>query len=140
VARSTATPTAQAQKEMTVNEAFALIDALLHAVVEGMASDPPAAPVDGECWLVDSQPTGEWANQAGQIACRQADSWLFVSPTTGMVVFDKSAAQSIRYDGDWTSAAAVTVPTGGSMVDAEARSAIGEIVGALQAAGILAGS
>lgn len=132
--------TAQAQKEMTVNEAFALIDALLHAVVEGMANDPPAAPVEGECWIVASQPTGDWANQAGQIACRQAGNWLFVSPATGMVVFDKSAGQSSRYDGDWTSAAAVTMPAGGSTVDAEARSAIGEIVDALETAGILGSS
>lgn len=123
---------------MTVNEAFALIDALLHAAVEGMANDPPAAPVEGECWLVDSQPTGDWANQAGHIACRQAGNWLFVSPAAGMVVFDKSAAQSIRYDGGWNGAAAVSTPTGGSTVDAEARSAIGEIVDALEAAGILA--
>ena len=132
--------TAQAQKEMTVNEAFALIDALLHPVVEGMANDPPASPVEGECWIVNGQPTGDWANDAGKIACRQAGNWLFATPTNGMVVFDKSVSQNIRYDSGWTSASAVTLPTGGGTVDVEARAAISEVVAALEAAGILAGS
>ncbi len=129
--------TAQAQKELTVNEALAIIDALLHPVIEGLANDPPATPADGECWIVNSQPTGDWTGQAGQIACRQAGNWLFVTPATGMVVFDKSAAQSSRFDGSWISAAGVTLPAGGGTVDAEARTAISEIVDALEAAGIL---
>lgn len=91
--------TAQAQKEFTVNEAFALIDSLLHAVVEGVANDPPVAPLEGECWIVDNLPTGDWVAQAGQIACHQGGNWLFVTPAIGMVIFDKSTAQSARYDG-----------------------------------------
>lgn len=132
--------TAQAQKEMTVNEAFALIDAMLHAVVEGVANDPPAAPANGECWIVGSQPTGDWTNAAGEIACRQAGNWLFVTPANGMVVFDRSATQTSRYDNGWISAGAVNAPVGGGTIDAEARSAIIEITDALVAAGILAGS
>lgn len=132
--------TAQAQKEMTVNEAFARIDALLHAVVEGIANDPPGSPADGECWIIGSQPTGEWASAAGKIACRQAGNWLFVTPTNGMVVFDKSAAQSSRYDNGWIKAGAVTSPSGGVTIDEQARSAIDQIVAALQAAGILPGA
>lgn len=129
---------AQAQKEITVNEAFARLDALLHAVVEGEANDPPAAPADGDCWLVGDTPTGDWAVQAGAIACRQAGSWLFAQPVEGMTLFDRGAGQSAHYDNGWQRAAAVTVPTGGATEDSEARAAIADLVAALQLSGILA--
>ncbi len=128
---------AQAQKEFTVNEAFALIDALLHPVVEGETDNPPASPIEGECWIVGSQPTAEWVGNAGRIACRQSGNWLFVSPSEGLVAFDKSAGRIARYDGAWLLASVVNMPSGGATVDAEARAAIGEIVGAMTAAGIL---
>lgn len=136
--RSIRTPVAQAQKELTINEAFARIDALLHAVVEGEANDPPASPNDGECWLVGAAPSGDWTGQAGTIACRQAGSWLFAQPVDGMSVFDKAAGQGARYDNGWLRAAPVTAPSGGTTEDSEARAAITELVAALQQSGILA--
>lgn len=129
---------AQAQKEISVNESFARLDALLHAAVEGEANDPPVTPIDGDCWLVGSVPTGDWAGQAGMIACRQAGNWLFAQPVEGMNVFDKAAGQSARYDSGWQRAAAVTSPTGGTTEDSEARAAITELIAALQLSGILA--
>lgn len=131
---------AQAQKELTVNEAFAMLDALLHLAVEGEANDPPAAAADGECWLVGAAPTGNWVAQAGQIACRQAGSWLFVAPVDGMTLFDKAAGRSARFDGGWQRAAAISLPTGGTTEDAEARAAIAELVAALQLSGIVPAS
>ncbi|MCB2065822.1 MAG: DUF2793 domain-containing protein [Erythrobacter sp.] len=128
---------AQAQKEMTVNEALALIDALLHPVVEGEANDPPAAPVDGECWLIGNAPTGDWAGAAGAIACRQAGNWLFATPIDGIAVFDRTAGQIARHHGGWQRASAVTAPTGGTTTDSEARAAIAGLIDALVAGGIL---
>lgn len=129
---------AQAQKEMTINEAFARIDALLHAVVQGEANDPPASPQDGECWLVGAAPVGDWSGQAGMIACRQAGSWLFAQSLEGMTVFDKAAGQTARYANGWQRAASVTAPAGGTSEDSEARAAIAELIAALQQSGILA--
>jgi hypothetical protein len=62
----------QSQKELTVNEAHARIDALLHPAIEGIADDPPGSPDEGECWLVDAVPTGDWADHEGELACYQA--------------------------------------------------------------------
>jgi hypothetical protein len=43
----------QAQKELTHNEALALIDMLLHAQVESMTvATPPGGAVVGQCWVV----------------------------------------------------------------------------------------
>lgn len=131
---------AQAQKEFTVNESLARIDALLHPAIEGEANDPPAAPADGEMWLVGSQPTGAFFDHAGELASWQAGNWIFATPRVGLVVFDKAAGQMARFDGAWHSATSVTLPNGGTVEDVEARTAISQLVTALVAAGILVAS
>lgn len=129
----------QAQKEFSVNEAHARIDALLHPAIEGAADDPPAMPEEGESWLVDAAPTGDWAGHAGELACFEAGNWIFIEPRDGMRLLDRSTGQLMLYRGGWTMAVAPAVPTGGATVDAEARAAIAEIVAALAGAGILPG-
>lgn len=131
----------QAQKEFFVNEAHALLDALLHPAVEGEADDPPTSPAQGETWLVGPAPTGAWADHAGSIASFQAGTWVFASPRDGLRVLDRSADQDIRYAGGaWQRAAAPADVTGGTTVDTEARAAIAGLVSALVAGGILAGT
>ena len=127
----------QSQKEHSVNEAHALTDALLHCAIEGEAVAPPEAPLDGECWLVSSPATGEWSGQEGRIACRQAGVWLFVAPCDGMRIFNRAADQDIRFAGAWFAPSAPASPSGGSIVDMEARAAIDTLIAAMQAARIL---
>jgi hypothetical protein len=129
----------QAQKELTVNEAHARIDTLLHPAIEGLADDPPGSPVDGECWLVDAAPTGAWLGHAGELACYEAANWIFIVPRDGMQLLDRSTGQLVLYRGGWTMGAAPAAPTGGATVDAEARAAIAELIAALADAGILPG-
>src|SRR3546814_3824403 len=53
---------AQAQKEVTHNEALTLLDALVHAAIEaGPLATPPANPALGQCWIVDAAATGVWS-------------------------------------------------------------------------------
>jgi hypothetical protein len=130
----------QAQKEVFVNEAHALTDALLHPAIEGEADVPPAAPVPGECWLVGGSPTGAWADHAGELASYQPGGWIFASPCDGMRLLDRSTGQDIRYRGGWQRPVAPAAPTGGSTVDAEARAAIAALAAVLIDGGLLAGS
>lgn len=128
---------AQSQKEFIVNESHALLDMLLHCVVEGEANDPPPAPTEGEVWIVGPAPTGEWSGHAGQLAGRQAGAWLFAAPQDGMRVFDRAARQAALHQGEWVRAVAPESPAGGSTVDAEARAAIDNLIETLRLAGIL---
>ena len=128
----------QAQKEFYLNEAHALADTLLHAACEGEAADPPASPAEGEAWLVASGASGDWAGEEGKLAARQAGNWLFVAPTEGMRLFDRASGQILLYRGGWQRPVAPIAPSGGAVVDAEARSAIAGLLAALVEAGILA--
>jgi hypothetical protein len=132
-------PQGQTQKEFIVNEAHALLDTLLHPTIEGEAAAPPTPPADGECWLVGVNAAGDWIGHDGEIACRQPGGWVFVSPRDGMRVFDKASGQAVLYADGWRRIALPPAPSGGATVDAEARTAITEIVLALQQAGILPG-
>jgi hypothetical protein len=130
----------QAQKEFYINEAHALTDALLHAACEGEAADPPATPAEGKAWLVGNGATGEWTGEDGKLASRQSGNWLFTTPSEGMRLFDRSTGQMILYHGGWQRPAAPILPSGGTVADAEARTAIAELITALVDAGIFPSS
>ncbi len=121
----------QAQKEFYVNEAHTLVDALLQPVVEGTANSPPAQPAEGDCWLVDASPTDEWIGHATEMTCFQAGSWLFAIPSEGMRVFDRSTNAYRHFRGSWSAPARVAVPSGGTIIDAEARAAVAALIQAL---------
>ena len=129
---------AQAQKEVCVNEAFAIIDAVLQCAIEGIATVPPATPTEGTCWMVGTGGSGAWAGADGMIAAYQAGNWIMIAPRDGMVVLNLSNGQAMRHVAGWLAATAPALPSGGSTIDNEARTAIGELVAGLRAAGIFA--
>lgn len=127
----------QAQKEISVNEAHALADMLLHPAIVAEQGDPPASPEEGQCWLVGTEATGVWAGHEGEIACLQSGTWLFAAPRNGMSIFDEETAQLRRFHDGWHSAAPVNSAENGTIIDTEARTAISGLIAALMAAGIL---
>lgn len=99
---------------------------------------PPAAPDEGECWLVGDEPAGAWAGHAGAFASYQAGGWIFAMPRDGMQVLEKPSGQQIRFHGSWQRPETPAEPSGGTTIDAEARAAITGLIEALIDAGILA--
>lgn len=127
----------QFQKEVFVNEIAARLDALLQLVVEDETGSPPTAAADGTSWLIGADATGEWSGREGQIASRQSGNWLFTRPGIGMRLYNKARSQDMRFTSTWTRPARPASPTGGSTIDAEARSAIDAIIGVLATMGAI---
>lgn len=129
--------TGQARKEVFVNEALMFADALMHSCVMGETATPPETSAEGDAWLVASGATGEWADAEGSVAVRSGTGWIFVAPRDGMRVFDRSRGAEMLFFGFWRKASLPVEPVGGTSVDGEARTAINDLVSALQALGIL---
>ncbi|MEO6388746.1 MAG: DUF2793 domain-containing protein [Croceibacterium sp.] len=127
----------QAQKEFFVNEAHALIDTLLHPAIEGELAAPPTSPEAGQCWLVAPAASGDWTGKEDCLASFQAGTWVFAAPRDGMRLFDRATRQDMRYHGGWQRAIAPVTPSGGTTTDDEARTAIGQLIAALVAGGLL---
>lgn len=127
----------QAQKEFYVNQAHLLTDALLHPVVEGTLGAPPATAESGQAWIVAAGASGLWSDQPGRLAIRQGGTWFYAAPVQGMRVFDRSAGCLAIFSDTWRHVTAVPLPSGGTVVDSEARAAIGILVAALRTAGYL---
>ena len=149
----------QAAKEATVNESFVALDLLVCGAVEELPRNaPPASPTAGQCWIVGTSPTGAWTGKAGHFAGYTAGGWRLIAPAEGMVLLVRSTGTFATYcSGAWsigeiratalriggqqvvgTQQAAISSPSGGSTVDAEARSAIVAILAALRTHGIIA--
>lgn len=127
---------AQAQKEVVLNESLLRLDMLLHCAAESVASTPPQAPQEGQCWIVGSPASGLWAGKEGAIAAYTGGDWLYLTPPAGMQCWLKAAGQWLRYDNGWHAPAAPAAPSGGSVVDSESRAALAAIINALTEAGI----
>lgn len=150
---------AQAQKEMTHNEALALLDAVVQPVVVAVApTSVPSSPVPGQAWIVGPSPTGGWSGQGDALAVWTAGGWRFVAPVEGMTVWSVTESIVFRRAGPaWVAgaltgrtlaldgvqvvgarAAAIATPTGGITADAEARAAVASILAALRSHGLIA--
>ncbi len=148
----------QAQKETTHNEALVLLDLAVQASVLAVGTEaPPATPAAGNAWIVGGAPTGSWVGQARAIAGWTSGGWRFVAPRDGMAVWSVADAQVARFaSGAWTLGvlagsrvsiggvdvvgarrAAIVEPSGGPVVDVEARAAIGAILAALRGHGLI---
>lgn len=149
---------AQAQKEVTHNEALALIDMILHAHAESASiATPPASPQVGQCWIVASSGTDAWSGHDGELVCWTAGGWRFVVPRDGMHVMIADQGHELIHNGsNWNAAAvrsdgyyvsgskvlglresAIADPAGGGTVDTQARAVLAQLLAALRNHGLI---
>lgn len=148
----------QAQKELTHNEALQTLDLLTAAAVEeAPRSEPPPTPAIGSCYIVGSSATGDWTGKEQCLAGFTSGGWRYVAPLEGMVAYVKATGVWATYRPEgWefgalrgdsliiggaqvvgSRLAAIAGPSGGTIVDAESRAAIDEILGALRLHGLI---
>lgn len=75
--------------------------------------------------------------RSGSVAAYSAGEWTFLPPRNGMTILVLATSQFIRYHNGWEVPPPVSLPSGGTVIDSEARSAIASIRTALITAGIL---
>lgn len=116
---------AQAQKEVTHNEALVLIDALIGGVAAGRSDTPPASPVPGQLWIVGATPTGAWLGNAHALAVATEGGWRFCMVPQGFALrVGANGPLRLRSASGWSSAGIVPAISGGATVDSESRATI----------------
>jgi hypothetical protein len=149
----------QALKEFFHNEALQTLDILVAAAIEEPPrAAPPSSPALGVAYIVTASPTGAWAGEAGNVAAYTSGGWRFVAPTEGMSAYVKSTGVWATYRaGAWefgnvrgsslvlggvkvvgAQGSAIADPSGGTTIDSQARTALGQILAALREHGLIA--
>src|SRR3546814_14943023 len=83
-------------------------------------------------------PTAEWSEAAGTIALWTAGGWRFAAPFAGMRLLRLSDHAWLRCEeSGWSGPEAVASPSGGAVVDSQARAAIDALILHLSAHGLL---
>lgn len=91
--------TAQAQKEVTHNDALNDLDALTQmAVIDRTLNAPPASPATGDVYIVAASPTGAWAGQANAIAAYYG-GWKFKTPEAGWRAWARNENRLVYFTG-----------------------------------------
>lgn len=127
----------QAQKEFFLNQSLVVFDAVLPKTVQGVVETPPEDTNDGDCFLVGSSPSGDWLEKSDYLAIRMGEGWHFLEPFEGMEVFDTVTRRKLVYLSQWYQPVAPSEPSGGAMIDTEARVAINDLIIALKNLGII---
>jgi len=92
----------QSQKEVTVNQAFTRIDAVLNSGVKSRTTNtPPGSPISGDLYIVGASPTGAWVGQAGKLTYFD-QIWRFITPIDGASFWVNDEAKNYVYSsGNW---------------------------------------
>ena len=90
----------QALKHVTHNEALQRLDAIVQlSVADRDLTTPPAAPEDGDRYLVAVSATDDWAGMDDAIAAWQNGAWVFYAPQTGWRIWVADEETLLAWNG-----------------------------------------
>jgi hypothetical protein len=100
----------QAGKELTHNQALAILDQLTQPiVVDKDLAAPPGSPANGSMYIVAAAATGLWVGQSGKLAVwlTTVAAWTFITPANGWSVWVNDESERYeRVSGSWVVASA----------------------------------
>jgi hypothetical protein len=93
---------AQAQPEVTVNEAHRWLECFAGLVVASQSVTDPPTGVDGDRYIVGTGASGEWAGHDAEIALFMENAWQFRAAPEGVIAYVEDEAASFRFlSGSW---------------------------------------
>lgn len=91
---------AQAQKHVTVNDAFRRLDAVVNiSVLARNLATPPDTPAEGDRYIVASGASGAWLGRDAQLAALLDGAWEFFQPQIGWMVYVRADGARYQFDG-----------------------------------------
>lgn len=104
----------QAQKHLTVNDAFERLDVLLMLAAKSRTLlSPPPAPAEGDRYVVPSGASDAWAGEDGRVAAFLNDGWRFFAAREGWRAFvEDEGAEIVFAAGVWVALTAPVAPSG----------------------------
>lgn len=93
---------AQAQPQVTVNEALRWLECFAGLVVESQSVTAPPSAVDGDRYIVGDTATGVWAGHDKEIALLMGSTWVFRTAPAGALAYVIDEDDSYRFlSGVW---------------------------------------
>ena len=91
---------AQSQKHVTHNEALVALDALVHLAVKARdVAAPPAAPAEGDRYLVPTGASGDFAGHVDAVAAFDDGGWVFLASRAGWRAYVETEDTFLVFDG-----------------------------------------
>ncbi len=91
--------TAQAQKEVTHNEALNALDVFVTRVVTDFTNTPPDSPAEGDIHIVGTSPTGTFVGHDNELAQYLTGGWIFYTPYKWLDVVVEARDERYTWDG-----------------------------------------
>lgn len=73
----------------------------IHLSFKSFLDTPPGSPTAGDCYVVDSAPTGAWVGKVGQVAVYDDGAWRYGVPRTGWQAYCEADEGRYVFDGAW---------------------------------------
>jgi hypothetical protein len=91
---------AQAQKHVTHNEALRMLDGIVQlSVLDRDLAAPPAAPAEGDRYIVATSASGDWTGWDMSVAYFVDGAWMQLIPTPGWIAWVSDETKLVSWDG-----------------------------------------
>lgn len=78
---------------------YILADSSAIAITSVLAieNDPPVSPNNGDAYIVDTAPTGDWVGHSKDIALKTPRGWVFAAPKVGTALLNEDTEANVQY-------------------------------------------